>query len=588
MADDKKKDNKPQDFSSDSGLGNLPPLSDFDSQSGISSDSGLPPLSSFDSDISRTPSDAGGLPPISDIEIQTPMPTGGNVRPSPPGFGAPKDTFSSGGLASSGGGFQDLAADSDFSPETPEIGPGPDSNVDTPMFDSAFGGGSGGFSAAVDTPAPTQAMETPMFGASGPLPSGGGGGFGGGDFGGFGGGGAGGGSFGGGGGGSFGGGGGGMDFNVGTPSPDFSPDTEMGGKKGGKKAAKGGGGGSGALIGAAAVALIIGILAGPYVSEYVPTPSPAKVEVARLTGVVQDKDAQIKKLQSIPAQEGGVKVSPEEEKRLLDAIAKASADLTAAQTQLDTVSKQLEEQQTVLTKVEQDVQDKTAEFVTLQEDYESLENETAIVQARQRGLISEVERLTNQVGELDEANLRAQATKESLVHAANRLAIQVQESIPLTPDKYNHADRVAAANDLRTQVQAAPYVTPAVLEAYTSLYLKEMEIAQAKEYFFARIPVTDSLGTLTRKWAECVMQGNWSVRYRSIDGQNVGTFENLGTSESPKWGVKEDYLPAAQREIAASVEAARTPNFEQAVAVLMEKEKIQQGGTTFQKNFDSL
>ena len=200
MADDKKKDNKPQDFSSDSGLGNLPPLSDFDSQSGISSDSGLPPLSSFDSDISRTPSDAGGLPPISDIEIQTPMPTGGNVRPSPPGFGAPKDTFSSGGLASSGGGFQDLAADSDFSPETPEIGPGPDSNVDTPMFDSAFGGGSGGFSAAVDTPAPTQAMETPMFGASGPLPSGGGGGgFGGGDFGGFGGGGAGGGSFGGGG-----------------------------------------------------------------------------------------------------------------------------------------------------------------------------------------------------------------------------------------------------------------------------------------------------------------------------------------------------------------------------------------------------
>ena len=50
MADDKQKDNTHQDFSSDSGLGNLPPLSDFDSQSGISSDSGLPPLSSFDSD----------------------------------------------------------------------------------------------------------------------------------------------------------------------------------------------------------------------------------------------------------------------------------------------------------------------------------------------------------------------------------------------------------------------------------------------------------------------------------------------------------------------------------------------------------
>lgn len=590
MADDKKKDNKPQDFSSDSGLGNLPPLSDFDSQSGISSDSGLPPLSSFDSDISRTPSDAGGLPPISDIEIQTPMPTGGNVRPAPPGFGAAKDNFSSGGLSSSGGGFQDLAADSDFSPETPEIGPGPDSNVDTPMFDSAFGGGSGGFSSAVDTPAPTQAMETPMFGASGPLPSGGGGGgFGGGDFGGFGGGG---GSFGGGGGaGGFGGGGGGMDFNVGTPSPDFSPDTEMGGgKKGGKKAAKGGGGGGGmgALIGAAAVALIVGILAGGYVQDYVPLPTTAKAKIEELNATVASKQKEIEKLKSIPPQEGGVKVSAEEEKRLLDSIAKLSTELTTAQSTLDSVSKQLEEKQTVLTKVEQDVQDKTAEFVTLQEDYESLENETAIVQARQRGLISEVERLTGQVGQLDEANLRAQATKESLVHAANRLAIQVQESIPLTPEKYNHADRVAAANDLREKVQSAPYVTPAVLEAYTSLYLKEMEIAQSKEYFFARIPVTDKLGTPTRKWAECVMQGNWAVRYRSLDGQNVGTFENLGTAENPKWGVKEDYTPAAQREIAATVEAARTPNFEEAVAVLMEKEKLQQGGTTFQRNFDSL
>ena len=38
------------DISGDSGLGNLPPLSDFDSQSGLESDGGLPPLGSFDSD----------------------------------------------------------------------------------------------------------------------------------------------------------------------------------------------------------------------------------------------------------------------------------------------------------------------------------------------------------------------------------------------------------------------------------------------------------------------------------------------------------------------------------------------------------
>src|SRR5690606_11078016 len=52
---------------------------------------------------------------------------------------------------------------SDFSPETPEIRPGPDSDLETPMFDSAFGPG-GSFDRTPDTSAPTQAMETPMFG----------------------------------------------------------------------------------------------------------------------------------------------------------------------------------------------------------------------------------------------------------------------------------------------------------------------------------------------------------------------------------------------------------------------------------------
>lgn len=585
MADEQKKDNKPQDFSSDSGLGNLPPLSDFDSQSGSPSDSGLPPLSGFDSDITRTPSDAGGLPPISEIEIETPTPTGGNIRPAPPGFGPPKETFSSGGMSSSGGGFQDLAADSDFSPETPEIGPGPDSNIDTPMFDSAFGGGNAGFSGMVDTPAPTQAMETPMFGAAGPLPGGGGGG--GGDFGGFGGG-----DFGGGGGGAAGGfgGGGGMDFNVGTPAPDFSPDTQAAAKKG-----KGGGGGKGGspavLAGIGVAALIIGMLAGPFVSEYVPIPNPAKTEVADLQGKNAQLQQQIRQLEDIrrqQGQEGGVSVSPEERQKLIDDIQRLTTEKSSLSTELDSVSSQLNQQQATLRTVEQDIADKTAEFVTLQEDYETLENETAIIQARQRGLIAEVERLTGQVGQLDEAHARAVATKESLAHAATRLAIQVKESIPLTPEKYSYEERVAAANELREKIATAQWVTPALLEAYTSLYLKELEISQAQEYFFARIPVTDRFGTPTRKWAECLMQGNWAVRYRTLDGQNTGTFQNIGTAQAPKWGVKEDYTPQAQREIAATIEAARTPNFEQAVAMLLEKEKTQRGGSTLQRNFDSL
>ena len=132
----KENSKKEKDMSSDSGLGNLPPLSDFDSKPGVASDSGLPPLSDFDTGTS----DHGGLPPISDIDIQTPEPTGGYVRPAPPGFDSGKKPPAEEKFSSTTG-FQDLAADSDFSPETPEIGPGPgpDVNVDTPMFDSAFG-----------------------------------------------------------------------------------------------------------------------------------------------------------------------------------------------------------------------------------------------------------------------------------------------------------------------------------------------------------------------------------------------------------------------------------------------------------------
>jgi hypothetical protein len=56
-------------------------------------------------------------------------------------------------------------------------------------------------------------------------------------------------------------------------------------------------------------------------------------------------------------------------------------------------------------------QDKNAEYVTAQEQLEEISNQTAIVQARQTGLVAEVERLTNQVGQLEEANIRSLASK---------------------------------------------------------------------------------------------------------------------------------------------------------------------------------
>ncbi len=226
----------------ESDLGNLPPLSDFESSAGGGFDSGLPPLSSIDSDSDKGEERVSGLPPISDIPVETPQPTGGAVKPPPaeygstPVFGTPSSD--SGLDTPSGTGFQDLSADSDFTPETPEVAPpGPESDIDTPLFDSAFGG-TGGFSAAADTSAPTQAMETPMFGADQ-----GNQGF---DAD------------------AFGSGAGSGGFDQGTPVPDFGPDTAaptaMTPPPAPQPAKAGrGGGGKGVLVGI--VALIIGLLA---------------------------------------------------------------------------------------------------------------------------------------------------------------------------------------------------------------------------------------------------------------------------------------------------------------------------------------
>lgn len=585
MADEKDKPEENEekdnlDTPGDSGLGNLPPLSDFDS-GGMDSDGGLPPLGNFDS--GGTPSDSAGLPPISDIQVETPQPTGGNVKPQPPGFdSAVTDTFSSGtpgidtpagqtpseGVSPVGSGFQDLAADSDFSPETPEIGPGPDSNVDTPMFDSAFGGGSGsGFGSG--TGAPTQAMETPMFGQGGGEQQG----F---DAG------------------AFGGGGGAPDFGGGTPAPDFSPDTDMrapGGGGGMPASEPAGGGGRGGspmiLVAAAVIALIIGIVAGPYLSGMLPLPNPMSERVSELESENTSLSQQLKiakdnlaKVEDFGGEEG-VTMTPEERDRLREEIVAANEELQEVSGQLETAKGQLSTTKEELATV-------SDEFVTRQEEFETLRNEFSITQARQRGLIAEVDRLTNQVGELEEADARRVATKEALGHAVDRLYVQVKEGLPLTPEKYDRSARLAAVEELREQVAGAKWVSPALQEAYTSLYLKELAIAQSQEYFYSKIPVIDAYGSRVTKWAECVMNGNHGVSYRTFDGKNIGTFTNTGTGDDPAWGFVEDISPAAKKEIENKIIAHRVEGFEEKIQALAERQMALESDSGFQEAFSSL
>lgn len=581
MADDKEKkdDESKQDEESkaqegESGLGNLPPLSDFDSGSGFSSDSGLPPLSSFESHTSD--SDAGGgLPPLSDIDVETPSPTGGNIRATPPGT-------SSGPSASAG--FQDANADSDFSPETPEIGPGPDSDANTSAgFDSAFGGG-GGFDQSVDTPAPTQAMGTPMFGGTeGPQPGGGRDqGFDpnafGGDFG------------------AFGGGQGGFGDTGGTPAPNFEPDTGMGGgaMSGPPSEAPQGGGGGGrmnalVLVAAVVIALLGGVVGGQFLTPYLTfLPNPMTAEIDRLQGDVTRLQAENRRLTAAGMDETPTQISPEERDRLIEEVATTREQLNALQLEADEVQVRLSASQEDLRLIDEDIAERSEEFVTLQEQFEDLRNETSIVQAQQRGLAAEVTRLTGLVGELEEAHTRASATKGALEHAVDRLYIQVREGLPLTPARYAHDQRLAAVEQLREQVGRAPYVTPDLQDAYTSLYLQELEIASKREYFYARIPVTNRYNVRTYKWAECLMMGNWGVYYRTLDGRNIGTFENVSDTESPVWRFREDLPGPVRAQIEAEIIANRPADFESKVAALAEREMLDRDETPFQRIFSSL
>lgn len=574
------------DTPGDSGLGNLPPLSDFDS-GGMDSDGGLPPLGNFDS--GGSPSDSAGLPPISDIQVETPQPTGGNVKKPPAGFDSQvNDTFSSGtpgidtpagttpseGVSPVGSGFQDLAADSDFSPETPEIGPGPDSNMDTPMFDSAFGGGSGsGFGGGGGTGAPTQAMETPMFGQQGGGGQGQDRGFDAGAFG--------------GGGGSPG------DFNMGggTPAPDFSPDTDMRAHRGGgmpaSEPARNGGGGPLVIVIAAIIALIVGIAAGPYVSSVLPLPNPEREradaledDVTRLQAEVRTKDQELQKYINIDPDQVA-NISPEELERLRTDIQDATAELKE-------VEGTLGDKQAQLDQVNSDFDELSAEYVARREEMETLQNELSIAQAQQRGLVIEVDRLTNQVGQLEEADSRRAATKESLELAIDRLYIRVKEGIPLTPAKYDRSERIQRVEELREQVGGAKWVTPALQSAFNELYLDELAIAQSNEYFYSKIPVIDSYGSRVLKWAECVMHGNHEVIYRTFDGKNIGVFKNMNEGDDPVWGFEQNLSPAAKKEIEARVMSSRVEGFEEKIQALAEREVSLEDETGFQRSFGSL
>ncbi len=574
----------------DSGLGNLPPLSDFESST--SSESG---------------DDPGGLPPLSEIEVETPQPSGGRVPPGNQGeirkgdsgdFDTPSDPHGDATSAranqqgDSGSGFQDLAADSDFSPETPDIGPGPDSDIDTPMFDSAFGGADSGFDTPQpDTGAPTQAMETPMFGE--PSPAGRSQSSGADDFG-F-------------DSDAFGapsgaptesmGGQGGGDFGASTPAPDFGFDSGQAapppppGPDAGEPAPKKGGPSIIVTIAAAVIALLAGMVVNQFLGGVIPlVPNPVASELSNAEQQIATLNDTIQRLRE-PVDIGGAQVegaSPEDIERLVnrrDKLRSEIEDLTSRSESARTETTALEE---TLDELNAQLDQQTEEYARAQEEFDQLQDQVAIVRARQEGLVAEVDRLTGLVGELDVADQRRMATRDTLMHATRQLAVEIQEGIPLTPPEYSRQERIAAVNDLLDRIERSDWVSPDLLDDYNDLQLRELAIAESREYFFAKIPVVDRFGAETLMWAECLMNGNWSVYFRSLDGRHIGIYENTATGPTPDYAFVQFLPGAVEKAVEKSIIDARVPGFEEQVKVLAEKQKLLTPQNEFQQVFDSL
>ena len=571
------------------GMGSLPPLSDFDSAEGDSGgDSDLPPLDTPASDDEGDEGPISGLPPIVDIRVDTPAvrpsdldtPTPSKPdepeTPTPAGFDTPGDELDSPEPA--GLGFQDFAADSDFSPETPEIGPGPDSDIETPMFDSAFGGDSDDFSTGgTGTSAPTQAMETPLFGSQPEIDTGGAGGM-------------------------------GFDddaFGVptpdvggdsGTPVPDFSPDTGAGGLPGaGMPSAavtappKKRRGAVGILVNIllVAVGVAIGIGVSPFAAPSIPfLPDPAADELAQKDAEITQLQRQLARVTPTATDEGAL--TPEQVEELLQKYEDISARLITAETQFSAKQDELINLEDSLSLVRADIEVKNSAFVEAQEALEDLDNRTAITRARHEGLLAENERLSEVVADLEVANSRRQATKDTLLHNVDLLMVQIQGGSPLAPQRYDYTSRLTRVGNLRDKVARAKWVDPQLLDEYTNLYMAELGIASSREYFFARIPIHDKLGNINYKWAECLMNGNWSVYFRTIDGKHIGSYENAVGSGPPRYEFREDLPGGIRSDILNDIKASRVGDYKEKIAVLEQKQKIYETKSKYQVGFNSL
>jgi hypothetical protein len=238
--------------------------------------------------------------------------------------------------------------------------------------------------------------------------------------------------------------------------------------------------------------------------------------------------------------------------------------------------------------VQGDIERLNQEYAQAQAEFDDLKNQNDIERARSAGLAAEVQRLQSQVGQLEEAASRAQSVKQGLMNDVNRLEVMIQESSRLAPAKYSYEQRLADVQALKSDLARSGSVTPDLMDRYAQLHERESQISRSREYFFARIPVKDRYGVTHEKWAEALMNGNWSVYFRTLDGKDIGIYEKVAGTNPPQYAFRQFLSPAEERTIEEQVIAARTPGYQEKINTLAQREVTMQDRTGLQRVFDSL
>ena len=89
-------------------------------------------------------------------------------------------------------------------------------------------------------------------------------------------------------------------------------------------------------------------------------------------------------------------------------------------------------------------------------------------------------------------------------------------------------------------------------------------------------------------WAECLMNGNWSVYFVTIDGKHVGSYENVSSSEVPVYEFREDLPSSIKKDIQTQIKAARVEDYKEKIQVLKEKQALFEDKSRYQRTYNSL